>query len=474
MRSDVACQLPPGFEWGVATAAFQIEGGWDADGKSPSVWDAIAHGPVGLMGGATGDVSCDHYHRWEHDLDLLAQLGVGSYRFSLSWPRLQPDGRGAWNQRGFDFYDRVIEGLLARGIAPTVTVYHWDHPLAVERRGGWLDRDTAHRLAEVAGEAGRRFGDRVARWITINEPLSVMTGYALGFSRLDGPVGLDGGLRAAHHQLLAHGESVGQLHAAGVVGDIGIAVNIAGVQAADRSSSAVEAAARAEVLEDRLFLDPLLLGSYPTLDSRPVIDASADDLAIISIAIDFLGLNWYCPAYVDLPDQQTAPTAGTGTLLDLLTDAPATFGYRRTDIPGAERNVMGWPVSPGDFGVALDWLTATYVDLPPLYITENGLPRHDVVSAGMVDDAERIVYLNACFEQVEAAIARGTDIMGYYVWSLLDNLEWGLGFGPRFGLVHVDFETLRRTPKASFTWYRHLIASHPVVPAVTELVERGA
>jgi beta-glucosidase len=458
VRSDPACRLPRGFEWGVATAAFQIEGGWDADGKSASVWDAIAHGPVGLMGGATGDVTCDHYHRWQEDLDLLVDLGVSSYRFSLSWPRLQPDGRGAWNDAGFDFYDRLLDGLLERGIAPAVTVYHWDHPLATEQRGGWLTRETAHRLADVAGEAGRRFGDRVARWMTLNEPLSVMTGYALGFSRLDGPVGLEGGLLAAHHQLLAHGESVAQLRAAGVVGDIGIAVNIAGVQPIEASPAALAAAARAEVLEDRLFLDPVLLGRYPVLDGRPVVDASDDDLAVISAPIDFLGINWYCPAHVDAPDDAAPPAAPTGTLLDLFTEAPATFGYRRTDTPGADRNVMGWPVSPGDFGVALDWLFASYPGHPPIYVTENGFPRHDVVtSAGGVDDAERIVYLNACFEQIEAALQRGIDIRGYYVWSLLDNLEWGLGFGPRFGLVHVDFETQSRTPKRSFAWLQRLI-----------------
>jgi beta-glucosidase len=461
VRSDRACRLPAGFEWGVATAAFQIEGGWDADGKAPSVWDAVAHGPVGLMGGATGDVTGDHYHRWEEDLDLLARLGVSSYRFSLSWPRLQPDGRGPWNEPGFAFYDRLIDGLLARGIAPAVTVYHWDHPLAVEERGGWLDRDTSHRLADVAGEAGRRFGDRVARWMTLNEPLSVMTGYTLGFSRPDGAVGLEGGLRVAHHQLLAHGESVAQLRAAGVVGDVGIAVNVAGVQPGDDSASAYAAAARAEVLEDRIFLDPLLLGRYPLLDGEPVIAATDEELAIISTPIDFLGLNWYCPTFVDLPEQDAVRPAPTGTLLDLFVDAPAVFGYRRTDVPDVDRNVMGWPVSPKHFGVALDWLASTYPHLPPLFITENGFPRHDVVtSTGAVDDAERIVYLNACFEQIETAIAAGVDIRGYYVWSLLDNLEWGLGFGPRFGLVHVDFDNLRRTPKASFHWYARLIAAH--------------
>ena len=467
MPSD--CRLPASFEWGVATASFQIEGAWDVDGKAPSVWDAVAHGPVGLMGGATGDVTCDHYHRWEEDLDLLVRLGVTSYRFSLSWPRLQPDGCGAWNEPGFAFYDRLIDGLLARGIAPAVTVYHWDHPLATEQRGGWLARDTAHRLADLAGEAGRRFGDRVARWMTLNEPLSVVSGYALGFSRPDGPVGLAGGLQAAHHQLLAHGDSVAQLRAAGVVGDIGIAINIAGVQPGSDTPSAREAAARAEVLEDRLFLDPLLLGSYPLLNGRPVVEASDADLAVIAAPIDFLGLNWYCPAYVDRPDD-APPAAPAGTLMDLFADAPAMFGYRRTDVPGAETNVMGWPVSPPHLGSALDWLVTTYPQLPPLYITENGLPRHDVVTShGAVEDYERISYLNACFEQLEAAIDRGVDLRGYYVWSLLDNLEWGLGFGPRFGLVHVDFDSLQRTPKASFEWYRRLIASHSAAPALVEL-----
>ncbi|OXM61154.1 GH1 family beta-glucosidase [Amycolatopsis vastitatis] len=432
--------FPPGFRWGVATAAFQIEGAWDADGKGPSNWDTRAHRPGGLAGGATGDVACDHYHRLTEDLDLLAGLGVDSYRFSVSWPRVQPAGRGRWNGRGLAFYDRLVDGLLARDIEPMLTVYHWDHPQPIEDAGGWADRDTAARFADYAEGLAARFGDRVTRWITLNEPLSVMHAEMTGPP--EAPVRRHG-LRVAHHLLLGHGLAVPRLRAQAPHGEIGISLNLAGMTAAGEHPHDVAAAARAEVYEDRLFLDPLLRGEYPRLDDRPVIEADDADRAVIAAPLDFLGVNWYAPARI------AASTSGV-------------FGYTRVPWPGTSTNLLGWPVAPELFGALLTWLRARYPDAPPIHVTENGFPAVDEPDVtGSVQDLRRVTYLRACLREVSAAVEAGSDIRGYHVWSLLDNLEWEHGYRPRFGLVHVDFATLARTPKASYRWYRQLISGQP-------------
>ncbi|WIY00876.1 GH1 family beta-glucosidase [Amycolatopsis mongoliensis] len=429
--------LPPGFRWGVATAAYQIEGAWDADGKGPSNWDTRAHLPGGLADGATGDVACDHYHRLAEDLDLMTGLGVDSYRFSVSWPRVQPAGRGPWNGRGLAFYDRLVDGLLGRGIEPMLTLYHWDHPQPIEDAGGWADRDTAARYADYAEGLAVRFGDRVTRWITLNEPLSVMHAGMTGASQE--PVRRHA-LRVAHHLLLGHGLAVRRLRARTRGGEIGISLNLAGMTAASERPEDVGAARRAEVFEDRLFLDPLLCGDYPHLDGRPVIEAGDTDRAVIAAPLDFLGVNWYAPARVAASES-------------------AVFGYERVPFPGTSTNMLGWPVAPARFGVLLGWLRENYPGLPPIHITENGFPGLDEPDVtGSVQDLRRIAYLRSCLRQVRAALDAGTDIRGYHVWSLLDNLEWEHGYRPRFGLVHVDFTTLTRTPKASYRWYRQLIS----------------
>lgn len=460
-HSPTGLIFPPGFCWGAATAAYQIEGGWDADGKGPSVWDTLAHRNDGFLSGATGDVACDHYNRLDEDLDLMARLGLTSYRFSVSWPRVQPDGTGVWNAKGLSFYDRLIDGLLSRGIEPALTLYHWDHPQALEEAGGWMSRDTARHFGSYAAGMGERFGDRVARWITVNEPLSVTTGNILGFSRPEGPLGIEG-LLTAHHQLLAHGHGVRALREVGVVGEIGITLNFAGVEAASNHPDDVAAADRAEAYEDRLFLDPLLLGSYPIVDGRPVLECTAEDFAVITAPIDFLGVNWYTPARIVHPSRRPprlkGAQAGADAFEELLAQLPEIFGYARTDILGAGTNVIGWPIAPDHFGAVLSWLRR-YPQLPPIYVTENGLPQSDPIDDdGTVHDFARIDYVHRCLAQVHRAVEEGMDIRGYYVWSLLDNLEWALGYGPRFGLIHVDFETQVRTPKDSFEWYRQLIS----------------
>ncbi|EOD60032.1 GH1 family beta-glucosidase [Amycolatopsis vancoresmycina] len=439
--TDADPRFPPGFRWGVATAAFQIEGAWNTDGKGPSTWDTRAHRPGGLAGGATGDVACDHYHRLAEDLDLMAGLGIGSYRFSVSWPRVQPLGRGRWNGGGLAFYDRLLDGLLARAIEPVLTVYHWDHPQPIEDAGGWACRDTAARFADYAEGLAVRFGDRVRHWLTLNEPLSVMHAEMSG-ARPE--PARHHGLRVAHHLMLGHGLAVPRLRAHVPGAEIGISLNLAGTTPASGRMADVAAAARAEAYEDRLFLDPLLRGDYPHLDGRPVIEATAADRALIAAPLDFVGVNWYAPARVAASD------AGV-------------FGYTRVPVPGAGTNLLGWPVAPAELGALLAWLRTHYPDLPPILITENGFPDTDEPDGtGAVPDPRRIAYLRACLEQVRAALDAGSDIRGYHVWSLLDNLEWEHGYRPRFGLVHVDFTTLARTPKASYRWYRELIAAQPL------------
>ncbi len=423
--------FPPEFCWGVATAAYQIEGAWDADGKAPSIWDTLAHRPGGFAQGATGDVACDHYHRLAEDLDLISGLGVTSYRFSVSWPRVQPGGRGPWNLQGLDFYERLVDGLLLRGIQPTLTLYHWDHPQSLEDAGGWAGREIAERFADYAEGVAARLGDRVARWITLNEPLSVLQAAMSGSSRVDGPAGRDG-LRMARNLMLAHGLAVRRLRSMRVPGEIGIALNLSGVTPAGDDPADLEAARSAEVHEDRLFLDPLFHGHFPLLHGQPLLDGG-----IIDAPIDFLGVNWYAPARV------AASPAGL-------------FGYDRTGVPGAAVNMLGWPVAPERFGELLTWLRNTYPALPPIHVTENGIPLPDNVNE---PDIERIAYLRECLGQLSRAIKDGMDIRGYHVWSLMDNLEWDHGYRPRFGLVHVDFGTLARTPKASYHWYRQLIAA---------------
>ncbi|MEQ0563992.1 GH1 family beta-glucosidase [Amycolatopsis sp. NEAU-NG30] len=436
--SEPELTFPPGFRWGVATSAFQIEGAWNADGKGPSTWDTRAHRPGGLAGGATGDVACDHYHRLAEDLDLMADLGIGSYRFSVSWPRVQPAGQGRWNGRGLAFYDRLVDGLLARGIEPLLTAYHWDHPQPVEDAGGWAARDTAARFADYAEGLAVRFSDRVRRWITLNEPLSVMHAEMAGRPPESAR---RHGLRVAHHLLLAHGLAVPRLRDRVPGGEIGISLNLAGISPATSEPADVEAAARAEAYEDRLFLDPLVRGEYPRLDGQPVLDAGGDDLAVIAAPLDFLGVNWYAPARI-----AAAPSG--------------VFGYTRVPLPGASTNLLGWPVAPEEFGTLLAWLRTHYPGLPPIEITENGYPGLDEPDVtGSVQDLRRIAYLRACLRQVRAARDAGSDIRGYHVWSLLDNLEWEHGYRPRFGLVHVDFTTLARTPKASYRWYRQFVAA---------------
>ncbi|HEX7537465.1 MAG TPA: GH1 family beta-glucosidase [Dermatophilaceae bacterium] len=450
-------ELPPGFELGVATASYQIEGAVNEGGRGPSIWDTFSHTPGRVAGGDTGDVACDHYHRYGEDVSLMGDLGVDSYRLSVAWPRIQPLGRGAANPQGLAFYDRLVDSLLEQGIAPAVTLYHWDLPQALEDVGGWRSRDTAQRFAEYAALVHDHLGDRVQRWITLNEPwCSSFLGYATGRHAPGAQEG-EGALAAAHHLLLGHGLAMAALRADAREGQqLGITLNLQPVSPATPSPEDVAASGRALLRANLLFTDPVLEGRYPEL-ARQTYAGLTDfgflhdgDLATIAAPLDFLGVNYYFPSTVrDAPYVQADPALRTADDL----------GIAEVLEPGEELTAMGWPVEPAGLTRLLTWLRDTYPALPPIYITENGRACDDVVdAAGQVDDPDRVRYLDGHLRAVVDAVDAGVDVRGYYCWSLMDNFEWAEGYGKRFGLVHIDYATQERTPKSSFTWFRGLIA----------------
>ncbi|MEV5296551.1 GH1 family beta-glucosidase [Amycolatopsis methanolica] len=417
--------FPSGFLWGVSTSAFQIEGATSEDGRGPSVWDTFAPGRA--------DVACDHYHRWTEDVALLTELGVGAYRFSFAWPRIQPTGSGAPNAAGLAFYDRLIDALCEADIAPVATVYHWDTPQPLEDDGGWLNREKAYRFAEYASVLGERFADRVRMWIPLNEPMvTTMFGYAIGEYAPGRTLLLDA-LPTAHHQHLAHGLAVQALRAAGA-SNIGTANHHCPVWPTSNAEADHDAARRLDALLNRAFSDPVLLGGYPA-EIEPHLPAGyADDLVNIAQPLDFYGVNYYEP--------QGAAAPGEGS--------PLPFELR--PIEGFPRTTNDSPIVPAALHELLVGLRDRYGErLPPVYLTENG------ASFDGVHDQERIDFLDAHLRSVAAAITAGVEVRGYFVWSLLDNFEWSKGYAPRFGLVHVDYETQRRTPKDSFHWYRKLV-----------------
>jgi beta-glucosidase len=446
MTDAAISRFPGDFAWGVATSAYQIEGAVTEDGRGDSVWDVFCRKPGVIRDGHTGDVAADHYHLWNIDIGLMAELGLTAYRFSIAWPRVQPLGKGPANEAGLDFYDRLADTLLARGISPVPTLYHWDLPQPLQDEGGWLARDTAHRFAEYATLAAERLADRIPLWITLNEPFVVTAfGYALGV-HAPGQKLMLGALPTPHHQLLGHGLAASALRAAGA-GQVAITNNHSPVWPASDSAADLAAAQAYDTLHNRLFSDPPLLGRYPDLSAFGVGPAGLDcvrdgDLAVISAPLDAVGVNYYSPSSVSARPDSPLP-------------------FRMEPIPGYPTTAFGWPVIPAGLTEMLTTMKDRYGDrLPPVYITENGCSVRDEVAAdGTVDDQPRISYLDSHLRALHAAMTAGVDVRGYFVWSLMDNFEWSEGFHQRFGLVHVDFETQRRTPKASFAWYRDFIAA---------------
>jgi beta-glucosidase len=420
------------FRWGVSTAAYQIEGGVREGGRGPSIWDTFSHEAGRVATGETGDVACDHFHRYREDVDLIAALGVDSYRFSIAWPRIQPTGAGPANPAGLDFYDRLVDALLERGVDPVATLFHWDLPQALQDRGGWFNRDTAYRFAEYADLAADALGDRVKMWITLNEPfIHTVYGHAFGI-HAPGQTRMFDALPTAHHQLLGHGLAVTALRAR-TTSPIAIANNYSPVWVIGETDADHAAGAAYDALHNRMFTDPLLGRGYPDGFDLPVVDG---DLDIIAAPIDALGVNYYNPTGISAP-----------------TDTDAGMPFEIVPLAGYPTTDFGWPVVPAGLTEILNRLHADYG--LPLYVTENGC-----AYATSPDERERIDYLAGHIGAVESAVAAGADVRGYFVWSILDNFEWAEGFSKRFGLVHVDFETQERTPKASYGWLRdHITAS---------------
>jgi beta-glucosidase len=439
--------FPKHFRFGAATAAIQIEGAADVRGQS--IWDSFSRVPGSVSDGATPDVACDHYHRWREDLDLMVELGLGTYRFSISWPRVLPHGTGTPSHEGVDFYRRLLEGLHERGIRPLATLYHWDLPQALHDRGGWPARDTANRFAEYAALVYEELGDLVDDWITINEPWVVsFLGHGLG-TKAPGRRDWAEAIRVAHHALVAHGLAVDALRELGR-GDatVGITLDLWPTEPATSSPEDEAAARRWDGAHNRWFLDPVLRGAYPAdvvewYEPRVgALDCVLDgDLELISRPIDFLGVNYYSRDVVGADPQ--------GGLLELARTAPSgpTTG-------------MGWEVAPASLHALLLRLKHDYGDLP-ISITENGAAYDDPVPTnGLVEDPERLEYLRGHLDAVRRAVADGVDVRSYFTWSLLDNFEWEHGYDKRFGIVYVDYETQRRIPKRSALWYRDFIAAH--------------
>jgi beta-glucosidase len=435
--------FPEGFLWGCATSAYQIEGAWDADGKGPSIWDEFSHRAGVIRDGTNGDVACDHYHRFHADLDFLNSLAVGAYRFSVSWPRIVPDGTGEVNEKGLDFYDRLVDGVLERGIEPFVTLFHWDLPLALERKGGWLNRRTAYRFVDYSEHVVRRLGDRVSRWITLNEPLTVIgSGYLAG-RHAPGHRSPVKAVHALHNMLLGHGLSVAAIRSLFANAEIGIANAFSPVDPLREKDARV--ARRVSAAVNGLFMDPILKGHYPPHLNRLIRLVNRNirpgDMDIIRAPVDFVGVNHYS-RYI-----------ARRTLLPFI-----GFRIMRPVYEGVLFTDIDWEVHPSGFYDILTWIAEEY-DNPPIYITENGAAYDDRIREREVHDADRINYLRRYLVHLHRAIEAGCDIRGYFVWSLLDNFEWEYGLSKRFGLVHVNYETLERTLKSSGRWYAEVCAA---------------
>jgi beta-glucosidase len=446
-------RFPDDFLWGSATASYQIEGAVGECGRGASIWDTFSHTPGKTYRGDTGDIACDHYHRLEGDLDLMADLGLRAYRFSVAWPRVQPSGSGTPNREGLDFYRRLVDGLRQRDIVPMLTLYHWDLPQALEDRGGWTNRETSERFAEYAGIVYEAFSEEVGHWITLNEPwVASWMGYGLGV-HAPGHRDSAAALAATHHLLLGHGLAMERMRSAGDDNQLGVTLNLHPGHPSRDTEADRKAARRVDGQANRLYLDPLFRGEYPEDIFSYYRERGADlsfvrdgDLQKISTPIDFLGINYYFRHSVreaPVEEGSSVPFADLGA---------------RPVIPHAgEKTAMGWPVEPEGLKEMLVRIKDEYADVP-IYVTENGRAVHDYIDPeGGVDDEERISYLDSHFRAAHEAMERGVDLRGYMVWSFLDNFEWAEGYSKRFGLVFVEYGTQQRIPKSSARWYSGVI-----------------
>jgi beta-glucosidase len=439
-------RFPPGFLWGAATSAYQIEGSPLADGAGPSIWHRFSHTPGAIETGETGDLACDHYRRSPEDVELMAELGLTAYRFSISWSRVLPEGRGQSNPAGLAFYDRLVDRLLERGILPVATLYHWDLPAALDDLGGWLERDIAGWFADYSALVVRRLGDRVGLWATINEPWVVSDAGYLHGTHAPGHASRAGAARASHNLLRAHGAAMQAIRAEGGR-QAGLVVNLEPKAPATERPADLAATERADAYMNRQFLDPVFLGRYPEemeemfgADMAPVHEG---DFALISEPLDFLGINYYTRGVMEDDPSGLPPRAA------------------RVRQEGRLHTTLDWEVFPAALTEVLRWVRDRYGSIP-LYITENGaaFPDPDRVDTAVLEDPLRVDYLREHLLAAHAAIRSGVDLRGYFAWSLLDNFEWGAGYSKRFGLYHVNFETQQRTPKASARFYAEVIGTH--------------
>lgn len=438
VEGDDTVNFPKDFKWGTATASYQIEGAAHEDGRGESIWDRFSRTPGKVLNGHTGDVACNHYHLYKEDVAIMKELGVDSYRFSIAWPRIYPNGTGQINRKGLDFYKRLVEELLEKGIEPAATLYHWDLPQALEDKGGWLKRDTARYFQDYAAAMFKELGDTVKQWITLNEPwCSAFLGYGNGV-HAPGKSDFNSHLHAAHHLLLAHGLALQAYRELNLKSEVGITLNLAPQYPASDSAQDQAAARKADGFQNRWYLDPLFRGFYPQdmpeflAAVAPVIQPG--DFDLISGTVDFLGINYYSRSVVRAD--------GQGGYEALPPQGPVTH--------------MGWEVYPQGL---YDLLVRVHEDYGPipLYITENGAAYPDPVEQGRVHDPERTAYLQQHFAQAAKLIEAGVPLKGFYVWSLLDNFEWAFGYERRFGIVYVDFETQERIIKDSGRWYQSFL-----------------
>ncbi len=439
-------RFPDGFLWGAATSAYQIEGSPLADGAGPSIWQRFTHSPGLTTNGDTGDIACDHYRRWESDVALMAQLGLNAYRFSISWSRVLPEGTGRVNRKGLAFYERLVDALLERGITPTATLYHWDLPEALDNRGGWLNRDIADWFADYARVCYKALGDRVPMWSTLNEPWVVTDGGYLHGALAPGHRNLFEAPIATHNLMRAHGAAV-LAYRAEAKDRVGIVVNLEPKYPASESPEDLAATRRADAYMNRQYLDPVIFGTYPE-EMREIFgeawpEFSDEDMKLVKQPIDFVGINYYTR--------------------NVSRDNPLALPVRATGVRQPQHAVTetGWEVFPPALTAVLGWVTERYGPMP-LYITENGAAFYDPPKPidGRIDDPLRVAYYRAHLRAAHEAIRNGVDLRGYFAWSLLDNFEWSLGYSKRFGIVHVDYETQARTPKASAAFYSKVIATN--------------
>ncbi|WP_127131703.1 GH1 family beta-glucosidase [Georgenia sp. SYP-B2076] len=466
--------FPARFVWGAATAAYQIEGAATEGGRGPSIWDTFSRTPGKTLNGDTGDVAADHYHRWRDDVALMSELGLGAYRLSISWPRVQPGGRGELNAEGVAFYRDLLDALREAGITPFVTLYHWDLPQELEDAGGWTNRETAYAFAGYARAMARELGDRVAVWTTLNEPwCSAYLGYASGV-HAPGRTEPAAALAAAHHLNLAHGLAAAAIRAElGERAQVSITLNLHVTRPADPERAAdLEAAHRVDLVGNHIFLGPLLDGSYP-VELRRLTSHLSDwsfirpgDLGLIRQRLDVLGVNYYSTSYVRAREAGAPAAGGTGGHGDSAVSPWVALDDVEFLAPAGPLTAMGWNIEPDGLYELLAALDNAYEGLP-LMVTENGAAFDDVVGPdGQVHDAARVDYLHRHLDAVARVIADGADVRGYFLWSLLDNFEWAYGYSKRFGIVHVDYDTQVRTPKDSARWYAALVSAGELLPPV--------